>query len=136
MYIHVNTRITHVYIYIRKNGSNFVYTVHTGNGDHKMEQKEKEIEKRLVNVVKDKGGLCLKLASPGRIGVPDRIILYPNGVVGFAELKRPGAVPRPLQEYWLELLRKLGLPAEAIDSKTAAAEYALRLKMESLRREK
>ena len=101
-----------------------------------MRQRESEIEKRLVSVVKNKGGLCLKLASPGRIGVPDRIIIYPNGVVGFAELKRPGEVPRPLQKYWLELLRKLGLPAEAIDSKTAAAEYALRLKMESLRREK
>ena len=59
----------------------------------KMQQKEKEIEKRLTDIVRDKGGLCLKLASPGRIGVPDRIIIYPNGVVGFVELKRPGAVP-------------------------------------------
>ena len=101
-----------------------------------MELKEKEIEKRLVNVVKDKGGLCLKLASPGRIGVPDRIIMFPNGVVGFAELKRPGEIPRPLQKYWLELFRKFGLPAEALDSKTAAAEFALRLKLESLRRER
>ena len=99
-----------------------------------MQQKEKEIEKRLTDIVRDKGGLCLKLASPGRIGVPDRIIIFPNGVIGFAELKRPGEVPRPLQKYWLELLRKFGLPAESIDSKTAAAEYALRLKMESLRR--
>ena len=101
-----------------------------------MQQKEKEIEKRLVDVVKDKGGLCLKLASPGTIGVPDRIIIFPNGVVGFAELKRPGETPRPIQQYWLEQLRKLGLPAEVIDTKSAAVEFALRLRLESLRRER
>ena len=99
-----------------------------------MDQREKEIENRLVTVVKNHGGLCLKLASPGRIGVPDRIILFPNGVVGFAELKRPGAVPRPLQQYWLEQLRKLGLPALAISSKSEAVNFALMLRLESLRR--
>ena len=99
-----------------------------------MDQKEREIEKRLVTVVKNHGGLCLKLASPGTIGVPDRIIIYPNGVVGFAELKRPGAAPRPLQQYWLEQLRKMGLPARAIDSKSEAVNFALMLKLESLRK--
>ena len=101
-----------------------------------MKQRETEVEKRLVKIVTDKGGLCLKLASPGRIGVPDRIILYPNGVIGFAELKRPGETPRPIQSYWLDQLRKMGMPAEAIDTKSAAAEFALRLKLESLRRAK
>ena len=101
-----------------------------------MRQKEKEIEKRLVDVVKNKGGLCLKLASPGTIGVPDRIIIYPNSVVGFAELKRPGEAPRPIQQYWLEQLQRMGLPAEVIDTKSAATEYALRLRLESLRRAK
>ena len=99
-----------------------------------MDQKEKEIEKRLVTVVRNHGGLCLKLASPGTIGVPDRIIIYPNGVVGFAELKRPGEAPRPIQQYWLEQLRKLGLPARAINSKAEAVNFALMLRLESLRR--
>ena len=99
-----------------------------------MQQKEKEIEKRLTTVVKNHGGLCLKLASPGTIGVPDRIIIYPNGVVGFAELKRPGEAPRPIQQYWLEQLRKMGLPALAIDSKSEAVNFALMLKLESLRK--
>ena len=99
-----------------------------------MQQKEKEIEKRLTTVVRNHGGLCLKLASPGTIGVPDRIIIYPNGVVGFAELKRPGESPRPIQQYWLEQLRKMGLPALAIDSKSEAVNFALMLKLESLRK--
>ena len=101
-----------------------------------MQQKEKEIERHLVKVVERHGGLCLKLASPGRIGVPDRIIIFPNGVIGFAELKRPGETPREIQTYWLDKLQKFGLPAEAIDTMTGATNYALRLKLESIRRAK
>lgn len=101
-----------------------------------MKQLEKEIERHLIKVVDRHGGLCWKLASPGRIGVPDRIVIFPNGVVGFAELKRPGEVPREIQTYRLEQLRKMGLPAEVIDTMTAATNYALQLKLESIRRAK
>jgi len=101
-----------------------------------MQQKEKEIERHLVKVVERHDGLCLKLASPGRIGMPDRIIIFPNGVIGFAELKRPGETPREIQIYWLDKLQKFGLPAEAIDTMTGATNYALRLKLESIRRAK
>jgi len=70
---------------------------------------EKEIEKKLGDIVKSHGGLCLKWVCPGWRGVPDRIILLPGGRVIFAELKRPkGSKVGPLQTWWRDKLQKLG----------------------------
>lgn len=70
---------------------------------------EKEIEKKLVEIVKARGGLCLKWVCPGWSGVPDRILLLPGAKVFFAELKRPkGSKVGPLQNWWRKTLKKLG----------------------------
>jgi len=70
---------------------------------------EKEIEKKLVEMVKKHGGLCLKWVCPGWSGVPDRILLLPGGRVIFAELKRPkGGRVSSLQTWWRRTLQKLG----------------------------
>ena len=61
--------------------------------------REKEIEQRLVQAVKDMGGIAPKFVSPGLDGVPDRLILLPGGHMAFAELKAPGQTPRPLQRH-------------------------------------
>ena len=58
---------------------------------------EKTIERKLVKTAKNMGGLALKFVSPGFDGVPDRIVLFPGGCVGFVELKSPGGTMRPLQ---------------------------------------
>ena len=54
--------------------------------------------------------------SPGTDGVPDRIILLPNGKLAFAELKAPGKQMRPLQEYRKRQLEGLGFKVYVIDS--------------------
>lgn len=70
---------------------------------------EKEIEQKLVKMVKNHGGLCLKWVCPGWSGVPDRIILLPGGLVIFAELKRPkGGKLSELQKWWRKKLHSLG----------------------------
>ena len=70
---------------------------------------EKEIEKKLGDIVKKHGGKCLKWVCPGWRGVPDRIILLPGGKVIFAELKRPkGSEVSALQKKWREWLTELG----------------------------
>lgn len=51
---------------------------------------EKHIESKLRKKVKELGGRAYKFVSPGNSGVPDRLIVLPNGKIGFAELKRPG----------------------------------------------
>ena len=69
--------------------------------------REKTIEQKLVQAVKAKGGIAPKFVSPGFSGVPDRLILLPDGKCGFVEVKAPGEKPRPLQKSRIRLLRGL-----------------------------
>jgi len=48
---------------------------------------EKDIEKRFVTEAKKAGCLIYKFVSPGNTGVPDRILITPEGRVWFVELK-------------------------------------------------
>ena len=76
---------------------------------------EKQIENKLTTAVKEAGGIAPKLVCPGFAGMPDRLILLPDGHVGFAELKAPGKKPRPLQLARHRLLRELGFKVYVID---------------------
>lgn len=76
---------------------------------------EKTIEKRLVQAVKDGGGMCPKLISPGTDGMPDRMVLLPNAHIGFVEVKAPGKKPRPLQVMRHRQLQKLGFQIFVLD---------------------
>lgn len=77
--------------------------------------REKQVEKKLVEAVRKRGGLCPKFISPGLTGVPDRIVLLPGGHMAFAELKAPGCKPRPLQAARGGQLRTLGFRVYVID---------------------
>ena len=77
---------------------------------------EREIERKLVNAVKERGGLCWKFTSPGTAGVPDRIILMPKGHIAFVETKAPGETMRPLQEKRKRQLESLGFKVFCLDS--------------------
>ena len=77
--------------------------------------REKTIEKKLVIAIKDMGGIAPKFMSPGFDGMPDRIVLLPNGSMGFVEVKAPGKVPRPLQDARHRMLRMLGYKVYVLD---------------------
>ena len=77
--------------------------------------REKNIEQSLVKAVKKKGGVALKFVSPGLSGVPDRIVLMPDGKIGFIELKAPGKTMRALQEKRKRQLEALGFLVYCID---------------------
>ena len=77
--------------------------------------REKAIEKKLVQSVKSAGGIALKFVSPGFDGMPDRIVLIPDGHIGFVEVKVPGEKPRPLQIARHGLLRRLGFKVYILD---------------------
>lgn len=77
--------------------------------------REKAIEQKLTAAVKAKGGIALKLTSPGFDGVPDRLVLLPHGKIGFVELKAPGRKPRTIQIKRMAQLMKLGFKVFVID---------------------
>ena len=77
--------------------------------------REKAIEQRLVHTVKEQGGMCPKLISPGTDGMPDRMVLLPEGRISFVEVKAPGQKPRPLQVRRHEQLRQLGFRVAVLD---------------------
>ena len=77
--------------------------------------REKQIESKLVIEVKKIGGIAPKLVSPGFDGMPDRLVLLPDGHIAFVELKAPGKKPRPLQLARHRLLRSLGFRLYVID---------------------
>lgn len=78
--------------------------------------REKIIEKKLTAAVKKAGGIAPKFVSPSYDGMPDRLVLLPDGIIAFAELKAPGKRPRQLQEARHRLLRSLGFRVYVIDS--------------------
>ena len=77
--------------------------------------REKLIEQKLVKAVKALNGMCPKLVSPGTDGMPDRLVLLPEGRFAFVEVKAPGQKPRPLQVRRHEQLRRLGFEVFVLD---------------------
>lgn len=77
---------------------------------------EKYIERKLVEHVKAKGGLCIKLLTDRFSGLPDRICLLPYGTVKFVEVKSKGQRPRKLQRIILAKLARLGFECHTIDN--------------------
>ena len=78
--------------------------------------RECEIERHLMMEVKRAGGMAVKFVSPGFDGMPDRLVLLPDGRMGFVEVKAPGKHPRPLQTARHRLLRELGFKVFVLDS--------------------
>lgn len=76
---------------------------------------EKEIEKLLKDKIREAGGKSYKFVSPGITGVPDRIVIFPLGLVGFVEVKALGKKPRPDQEHQIKKLINLGCQVFVLD---------------------
>ena len=78
--------------------------------------REYVIEQAFRDEVKRQGGLALKFTSQTMNGVPDRLVLLPEGKCGFCELKAPGKIMRPLQVKRKLQLEALGFPVFCVDS--------------------
>ena len=76
---------------------------------------EREVEKALVHQVRKAGGIAPKLTSPANAGMPDRLVILPQGKVCFIEVKAPGKKPRPLQVRQMARLTNLGCMVRTLD---------------------
>lgn len=77
---------------------------------------EKDIERKLVRLTKANGGMCIKLLCDQLTGLPDRMCLFPNGSISFAELKTTGKKPSKIQKCVHARIRSLGFMVEVIDT--------------------
>ena len=68
---------------------------------------ESTVERHLREEAKKRKGMALKFVSPGMNGVPDRIVLMPDGKMAFVELKAPGKK---------RMLERLGFPVYVVDN--------------------
>lgn len=69
---------------------------------------ERRIESDLCKGVKALGGRAYKFLSPGRSGVPDRVVCLPGGHVVFVELKTEDGKLSEQQKKRIEELQKMG----------------------------
>jgi len=90
--------------------------------------REKEIEEYLRDQIKSIGGKAYKFVSPGNVGVPDRLVLLPGGVIAFVELKAPGKKPTPIQLAQHKKISNLGFKVIVIASKAGVDELIRVLK--------
>lgn len=84
---------------------------------------EKVIERKLVQAIKEKNGMCIKLLCDQLIGLPDRLCLLPNGRLIFVEVKTTGQKPRKIQLAMHNRLRTLGFEVEVIDTINALNNF-------------
>lgn len=77
--------------------------------------REREIEAYLVKRVHAIGGEALKFVSPGRVGVPDRMVLL-HGFMLFVEVKAPGKKPTPAQKREHTRLGVQGFSVAVVDT--------------------
>lgn len=91
-----------------------------------MSQCEKDIEKKFAKWCVAYDILFWKFTSPGRKGVPDRLLLDSRGKAVFLEFKRRGQKPSSLQQRHLVVLNKRSIPAAFVDSFEEAVAFVSR----------
>jgi len=91
--------------------------------------RESVVERYLHLSVVRAGGTTYKWVSPGRPGVPDRIVIWPGltpqqpAILDLVECKAPGKAARAGQAREHVRLMKLGCRVLILDSKTAVDTY-------------
>lgn len=86
-------------------------------------ESEKLVERTLVKLMREAGGMCIKLQADYQGGIPDRLCLSSDGRAAFVETKTTGEKPRPLQRYYHEKLRSLGFQVEVVDTVGKAKKF-------------
>jgi Holliday junction resolvase len=76
---------------------------------------EKYLEKKLREEIRLRGGIALKYTSPYITGIPDRIVLMPNGKIYFIELKSKNKKPTEIQKHMIEKISNLSFYVRIID---------------------
>ena len=87
--------------------------------------RESTVERYFVKRVKEAGGVSEKHVSPGRHGVPDRIVLWPESKIDWVELKTVGGILSPAQKRDHARRRALGQKVFVLWTKAGVDYYIL-----------
>ena len=85
-------------------------------------ESEKAVERKLVELTKLNGGMCIKLLSFHLIGLPDRMCIFPKSKIVFVETKTTKQKARPVQKYVHDKIRNMGFRVEVVDTVESVAE--------------
>lgn len=94
--------------------------------------REKRLEPRFRDRVKEMGGECRKFHSTFDPGWPDRDVLMPGRKFYFAEIKSEGKSLTKLQKVKVRRARALGFPVFLIDSEESLREALRTLEIDQL----
>lgn len=84
---------------------------------------EKDLEARLRLGVKRNGGMLVKMVPAGVAGVPDRLVLWPGGVIELVELKTNSGRLRPIQRVWHDRAAMMGTVVVVLHGPTEVDAY-------------
>lgn len=91
--------------------------------------RERELEELFRKKVRQAGGRAYKFVSPGNSGVPDRLVVLPEGKIGFVELKAPGEKSKPDQCCQQRKLEDLGCYVAVLDNPETVEEVIQEIRM-------
>lgn len=72
-------------------------------------ERERDVEAWMRREVEKLDGMFVKLTSPSRDGMPDRMVILPGGRIVFVELKTVRGILSRIQEWQIGALRKRGV---------------------------
>jgi hypothetical protein len=87
---------------------------------------EKVVEQHLRKQTEANGGMCYKFVSPGRVNVPDRIVILP-GIIAFVECKGTDGKVSKKQDRELKRLANLQMNVFVVYSKKNVDEVIERM---------
>lgn len=92
---------------------------------------EKDIEKLFRDEIKKAGGKAYKFTSPGNDGVPDRIVMLPDGRIVFVELKTDTGKLSRLQELQCKKIAELGQTVRVLHGLSEIRDFFLEFGLET-----
>ena len=92
---------------------------------------EKDIEKLFRDEIKRAGGKAYKFTSPGNDGVPDRIVMLPDGRIVFVELKTDTGKLSKLQELQCRQIAELGQTVRVLHGLAEVRDFFLEFGLET-----
>lgn len=92
---------------------------------------EKDIEKLFRDEIKKAGGKAYKFTSPGNDGVPDRIVMLPDGRIVFVELKTDTGKLSKLQELQCRQIAELGQTVRVLHGLADVRDFFLEFGLET-----